>query len=132
MSLNLQALPANWGSRNQVERLTPAAAASLSRVKMRAVAETGSIFNINDAYRSKAEQIALFKANYWNRGTRSKRASTDRMYGGTAWARKSNSVAVASPDLYGTGTGANHTRGLAIDIVPMGTTIVALEPSRVS
>ena len=55
MSPTLQALPANWGSRNQVERLTPAAAASLSRVMMRAVAETGSIFNLNDAYRSYEE-----------------------------------------------------------------------------
>ncbi|MEU2418884.1 peptidoglycan-binding protein [Brachybacterium paraconglomeratum] len=117
MSPTLQALPANWGSRNQVERLTPAAAASLSRVMMRAVAETGSIFNLNDGYRSYAEQVRLFKANYRNRGTRSKKASTDRMFAGTAW-RWLGSVKVASPDLYGTGTGANHTKGLAIDVVP--------------
>lgn len=117
MSPTLQALPANWGSRNQVERLTPAAAASLSRVMMRAVAETGSIFNLNDGYRSYEEQVRLFRANYRNRGTRSKKASTDRMFGGTAWRHVTN-VAVASPDLYGTGTGANHTKGLAIDVVP--------------
>lgn len=117
MTPTLQALPANWGSRNQVERLTPAAAASLSRVMMRAVAETGSIFNLNDAYRSYEEQVALFRANYRNRGTRSKRHPSDRMFGGTAWRHVTN-VAVASPDLYGTGTGANHTKGLAIDVVP--------------
>lgn len=117
MSPTLQALPSNWGSRNQVERLTPAAAASLSRVMMRAVAETGSIFNLNDAYRSYEEQVDLFRANYRNRGTRSKQHPSDRMFGGTAWRHVTN-VAVASPDLYGTGTGAMHTKGLAIDVVP--------------
>jgi peptidoglycan hydrolase-like protein with peptidoglycan-binding domain len=83
----------------------------------RAVAETGVNFQLNDAYRSKSEQIALFTANYRDRGTRSKVASSDRMYNGTAWRHVTN-VAVASPDLYGTGTGANHTRGIAIDIAP--------------
>lgn len=117
MSPTLQALPANWGSRNQVEKLTPAAAASLSRVMMRAVAETNSVFNLNDGYRSYDEQVSLFRANYRNRGTRSKKAPTDRMFGGTAW-RWLGGVKVASPDLYGTGTGAMHTKGLAIDVVP--------------
>ncbi|GLI30344.1 MULTISPECIES: peptidoglycan-binding protein [Brachybacterium] len=118
MTPTLQALPASWGSRDQIEKLTPAAASSLSRMIARAVAETSVNFQLNDAYRSKAEQIALFEANYRNRGTRAKKASSDRMYGGTYWARRPDSVAVASPDLYGTGTGANHTRGIAIDIAP--------------
>ncbi|MEU2418606.1 peptidoglycan-binding protein [Brachybacterium paraconglomeratum] len=117
MSPTLKALPASWGSRGQVEKLTPAAAASLSRVMMRAVAETNSVFNLNDGYRSYQEQVNLFTASYRNRGTRSKKASTDRMFGGTAW-RWLGGVKVASPDLYGTGTGAMHTKGLAIDIVP--------------
>lgn len=118
MTPTLKALPASWGSRGQVEKLTPAAADSFSRVMMRAVAETGSHFDINDGYRSYDEQVSLFKANYRNRGTRSKRAKTDRMFGGTAWARRPDSVAVASPDLYGTGTGANHTKGTAADLAP--------------
>jgi peptidoglycan hydrolase-like protein with peptidoglycan-binding domain len=117
MTPTLQALPANWGSRDQVEKLTPAAADSLSRMIARAVAETGVNFQLNDAYRSYDEQIALFKANYRNRRTRAKKASSDRMFGGTAWRHVTN-VAVASPDLYGTGTGANHTKGIAIDIAP--------------
>ena len=117
MSPTLKALPASWGSRGQVEKLTPAAADSFSRVMMRAVAETGSHFDINDGYRSYNEQVALFKANYRNRGTKSKKASTDRMFGGTAW-RWLGGVRVASPDLYGTGTGAKHTKGEAIDVIP--------------
>ncbi|WP_270409466.1 peptidoglycan-binding protein [Brachybacterium paraconglomeratum] len=117
MSPTLKPLPANWGSRNQVEKLTPATAASLSRVMMRAVAETGSVFNLNDGYRSYEEQVSLFKANYRNRGTKSKQHRDDRMFGGTAW-RWLGGVKVASPDLYGTGTGAKHTKGEAIDVIP--------------
>lgn len=117
MTPTLQALPANWGSRNQVEKLKPAAAASLSRVMMRAVAETNSVFNLNDGYRSYEEQVSLFTANYRNRGTKSKRHRDDRMFGGTAW-RWVGGVKVASPDLYGTGTGAKHTKGEAIDVIP--------------
>ena len=118
MSPTLKALPASWGSRGQIEKLTPAAADSFSRVMMRAVAETGSHFDINDGYRSYDEQVARFKANYRNRGARSKKAKLDRMFAGTAWARRPDSIAVASPNLYGTGTGANHTKGTAADLGP--------------
>ncbi|WP_193636279.1 peptidoglycan-binding protein [Brachybacterium subflavum] len=117
MALALVKLPKAWSNHDRVDQLTGPAYASATRMLSRAVAETGVNFNINSAYRSKAEQIALFRANYTNRGTRSKVASTDRMYAGTAW-KHTGSVAVASPDLYGTGTGANHTLGIAIDIVP--------------
>lgn len=117
MALALVKLPKAWSSHDRVDQLTGPAYASLTRMLSRAVAETGVNFNINSAYRSKAEQIALFKENYRNRGTKSKQAADDRMYAGTAW-RWLGGVRVASPDLYGTGTGANHTRGIAIDIIP--------------
>lgn len=118
MSIKLVDLPRSWSPKDRLEKLTPAAAASLSRVLMRAVAETGVNFQLNDAYRSKDEQIALFKANYSDTGRKYKAQSTDRWYAGTVWRRKPGSVAVASPDLYGTGTGANHTKGEAVDVAP--------------
>lgn len=120
MSMKLMDLPRSWSPKDRLEKLTPAAAASFSRMIARAVAETGVNFQLNDAYRSKDEQVALFKANYSDTRRKYKGQTTDRWYNGTVWRRKPNSVAVASPDLYGTGTGANHTKGVAVDVGPPG------------
>lgn len=111
-------IPARWMKHGRDSWMTKAARDSLSRMLPRAVADTLNNFVINSAGRSKADQASLFTANYYRTSQSGKRLSTDRWYGGSVWARRKNSVAVASPDLYGTGTGANHTRGLAVDIVP--------------
>lgn len=118
MATAYASMPKAWSNKNEVERLRADAYESLTRMLNRAVAETGVNFNITSAYRTRAEQVALFKANYVYTGRTSKGQSTDRWFGDTVWRRKPDSVAVASPDLYGTGTGANHTKGIAVDIVP--------------
>lgn len=111
-------LPKSWSNKGEVEQLRSDAAASASRALAAAVADTGSNFTITSAFRTKQDQIDLFKANYKNTGGKRKTKSTDRWYAGTVWSRRPGSVAVASPDLYGTGTGANHTLGIAMDIGP--------------
>ena len=113
MAVKMAPLPASWSNKNVVERLRQDAYESLTRMLNRAVAETGVNFSIWSALRTKADQVALFRANYRNTGRTRKTKSTDRWFGGTVWERKPGSVAVASPDL-----GSNHQTGVAIDIHP--------------
>lgn len=120
MPASTMTTPASWSPTGKTEWFTPAAYAALTRAFAAAVADTGVNFQLNDGGRTKAEQIALFEANYRDTDRTHKTKSTDRWYDGTVWARRSGSVAVASPDLFGTGTGANHTKGLAADIGPAG------------
>ena len=105
-------LPASWSNKNKIEWLERGAYEALSRALNRAVADTGVNFSIWSAGRSKAEQAALFKANYAPAG-RGRKLSTDRAYAGRIWARKPGGVSVASPDL-----GSNHEDGRAVDIHP--------------
>lgn len=105
-------LPASWSNKNKIEWLERGAYEALSRALNRAVADTGVNFSIWSAGRSKAEQVALFKANYAQAG-RGRKLSTDRAYAGRIWARKPGGVSVASPDL-----GSNHEDGRAVDIHP--------------
>ena len=114
-------LPTSWSPKDREEWARDDAAAAFSRAVATAVADTGVNFQLNDAGRTKADQIALFKENYQDTKRRFKTKSTDRWYGGTVWARRPDSEAVASPDLYGKGTGAMHTKGLAFDIAPAET-----------
>jgi len=78
----------------------------------RAVAETNTNFQLYDAYRSRAEQISLFKKHYYNTGRSYKKNRNERWYGGTVWAWRGG-VRVASPDV-----GSNHEDGMAIDLHP--------------
>lgn len=112
MATSYSSLPASWSNKKQVERLRKDAYESLTRMLARAVADTGSNFSIWSALRTKADQVALFKANY-SPTSRGRKYSTDRAYAGRIWARKSGGVSVASPDL-----GSNHQGGVAVDIHP--------------
>lgn len=112
MALPMVDLPNSWSNRNRDEKLRVDARDSFSRMIARAVAETGVNFQLYDALRTRAEQIAMFKKHYTYTGRRYKTRSTDRWYNGTAW-RWKGSVRVASPDI-----GSNHETGVAIDLHP--------------
>ena len=107
----LTKVPNQWNTKNRTEHLENSAYASLSRMIARAVAETGSIFNLNDAYRDFDEQVAMLKKNY-TRVSRARSKSSDRSYGGSTWAKKPGRPLTASPGY------SNHGNGVAIDIVP--------------
>src|SRR5699024_3360915 len=113
MATAYASMPKAWSNKNEVERLRQDAYESLTRMLNRAVTETGVNFSIWSALRTKADQIALFKANYRDTGRTYKASSSDLWFGGTTWARRPGSVAAASPDL-----GSNHETGVAIDIHP--------------
>lgn len=112
MATKYASLPASWSNKKKVERLRADAYESLTRMLNRAVADTGTNFQIWSALRTHADQVALFKANY-TRVSRGRKYSTDRAYAGSIWARKPGGVSVASPDL-----GSNHQDGMAVDIHP--------------
>lgn len=112
MATTYASLPKSWSNKKQTERLRADAYGSLTRMLNRAVADTGVNFAIWSALRTKADQVALFKANY-TPTSRGRKYSTDRAYAGRIWARKAGGVSVASPDL-----GSNHQGGVAIDIHP--------------
>ena len=108
---NLAALPLAFSNKREREYLTSAAYASLVRMMLRAVADTGSYFSVWDAYRSMDEQVAMLKRNY-TRVSRSRYKSSDRSYGGSTWAKKPGRPLTASPGY------SNHGNGLAVDIHP--------------
>ena len=108
---NLAALPLAFSNKREREYLTSAAYASLVRMMLRAVAETGSYFSVWDAYRSMDEQVAMLKRNY-TRVSRGRSKSSDRSYGGSTWAKKPGRPLTASPGY------SNHGNGLAVDIHP--------------
>lgn len=108
---NLAPLPLAFSNKREQEYLTTAAYASLVRMMLRAVAETGSYFSIWDAYRSLAEQVAMLKQNY-TKVSRGRSKSSDRSYGGSTWALKAGRPLTASPGH------SNHGNGLAVDIHP--------------
>lgn len=110
-SKNLAALPLAFSNKREREYLTSAAYASLVRMMLRAVADTGSYFSVWDAYRSLAEQVAMLKRNY-TRVNRARSKSSDRSYGGSTWAKKSGRPLTASPGY------SNHGNGVAVDIHP--------------
>lgn len=107
----LAALPAVFSNKHETEYLTKNAYASLVRMMLRAVADTGSFFSIWDAYRSMDEQVAMLERNY-TRVDRGRSKSSDRSYGGSTWAKKSGAPLTASPGH------SNHGNGLAVDIHP--------------
>ena len=108
---NLAALPLAFSNKREREHLTSAAYASLVRMMLRAVADTGSYFSVWDAYRSMDEQVAMLKRNY-TRVSRGRSKSSDRSYGGSTWAKKPGRPLTASPGY------SNHGNGLAVDIHP--------------
>ena len=108
---NLAPLPLAFSNKREQEYLTTAAYASLVRMMLRAVAETGSYFSVWDAYRSMAEQVAMLEQNY-TRVSRGRSKSSDRTYGGSTWALKAGRPLTASPGH------SNHGNGLAVDIHP--------------
>ena len=108
---NLAALPLAFSNKREREYLTSAAYASLVRMMLRAVADTGSYFSVWDAYRSMDEQVAMLKRNY-TRVSRGRSKSSDRSYGGSTWAKKPGRPLTASPGY------SNHGNGLAVDIHP--------------
>lgn len=108
---NLAALPLAFSNKREREYLTSAAYASLVRMMLRAVADTGSYFSVWDAYRSMDEQVAMLRRNY-TRVSRGRYKSSDRSYGGSTWAKKSGRPLTASPGY------SNHGNGLAVDIHP--------------
>ena len=57
----LAALPLAFSNKREQEHLTKNAYASLVRMMLRAVADTGSYFSVWDAYRSMDEQVAMLK-----------------------------------------------------------------------
>lgn len=108
-SSSLVALPTSWSNKREVERLDARAAASLSRMMLRAVAHTGSNFSVWDAYRDLAEQVAMLRQNY-RPVDRARSLSSDRSYGGQTWERRPGRPSTASPGH------SNHGTGLAIDL----------------
>lgn len=112
MAQAMLALPKSWSNANRDEKLRADARASFSRMIARAVAETGVNFQLYDALRTRAEQIAMFKKHYYYTGRRYKKHRTDRWYNGTVWAWR-GAVRVASPDV-----GSNHETGVAVDLHP--------------
>lgn len=102
----LAALPLAFSNKREQEYLTSEAYASLVRMMLRAVADTGSTFSVWDAYRSFDEQVAMLKKNYYPSG------GGNRTYGGQKWAKKSGRPATASPGY------SNHGNGVAVDIHP--------------
>ena len=107
----LAALPLAFSNKREQEHLTKNAYASLVRMMLRAVADTGSYFSVWDAYRSMDEQVAMLKRNY-TRVSRGRYKSSDRSYGGSTWAKKPGRPLTASPGY------SNHGNGLAVDIHP--------------
>ena len=104
-------LPTTYSNAGRREQLDARAAASLTRVLLRAVAHSGANFQIYDAYRSLEEQAAMLRRNY-RPVNRARYKSTDRSYQGRTWARKPGRPSTASPGY------SNHGTGLAIDIHP--------------
>ena len=109
---DMVALPKSWSNRNRDEKLRRDARDSFSRMIARAVAETGTNFQVYDALRTRAEQIAMFTKHYYNTGRSYKKNRNERWYNGAVWAWR-GSVRVASPDL-----GSNHEDGMAVDLHP--------------
>lgn len=109
----LTTLPTSWSNAGRVEQLDARAAASLSRMLLRAVAHTGTNFQLYDGYRSLAEQVAMLRRNY-RPVNRRRYKNSDRSYQGKTWARKAGRPATASPGH------SNHGTGLAIDLHPAG------------
>lgn len=112
MAQPMLALPRSWSNANRDEKLRADARDSFSRMIARAVAETGVNFQLYDALRTRAEQIALFKKHYYYTGRRYKKYTTDRWYNGSVWGWR-GFVRVASPDV-----GSNHETGVAVDLHP--------------
>ena len=107
----LAALPTSWSNRDRKEYLTNSAYASLSRMIARAVAETGTNFQIYDAYRPISEQVKWLK-EYYEVARAGKRYNTIRVYGGRRWGQKPGKPRAATP-----GT-SNHGEGISIDVHP--------------
>ena len=110
-SKSLAALPLAFSNKREQEYLTSAAYASLVRMMLRAVADTGSYFSVWDAYRSMDEQVAMLKRNY-TRVSRGRSKSSDRSWDGSTWAKKAGRPLTASPGY------SNHGNGVAVDIHP--------------
>ena len=107
---SLKALPARWSNKGKVEHLRSDAADSLSRAMSRAVADTGANFQVWSAYRSYDDQVAMLKQNYTKTRYKGKANSSDRIFQGVRWVKKSGRPNTATPGL------SNHGNGLAVDI----------------
>ena len=107
----LSALPKSWSNRDRQEYLTNSAYASLSRMIARAVAETGTNFQVYDAYRPISEQVKWLK-EYYEVARAGKRYNSIRVYGGKRWGQKPGKPRAATP-----GT-SNHGLGISIDVHP--------------
>ena len=107
---SLKALPARWSNKGKVEHLRSDAADSLSRAMSRAVADTGANFQVWSAYRSYDDQVAMLKQNYTKTRYKGKAKSSDRIFQGVRWVKKSGRPNTATPGL------SNHGSGLAVDI----------------
>src|SRR5690625_1667503 len=107
---SLKALPARWSNKGKVEHLRSDAADSLSRAMSRAVADTGANFQVWSAYRSYDDQVAMLKQNYTKTRYKGKAKSSDRIFQGVRWVKKSGRPNTATPGL------SNHGNGLAVDI----------------
>lgn len=101
----LSALPRSWSNKGEVEHLTSAAYAALSRALAFAAADGVSGFTIYDAYRPYSEQRSIFLARYYP-----VRSGADKRWNGVGY-RKRPGVAVAAVP----GT-SNHGLGLSVDI----------------
>ena len=106
----LKALPARWSNKGKAEHLRSDAADSLSRAMSRAVADTGANFQVWSAYRSYDDQVAMLKQNYTKTRYKGKAKSSDRIFQGVRWVKKSGRPNTATPGL------SNHGSGLAVDI----------------
>lgn len=109
----LSALPKRWSNQNRQEYLTKSAFASFSRMIARAVAESGTNFQVYDAYRTYAEQVKWLK-EYYEVARPGRRYNTYRMYGGQRWGQKPGKPRAAQP-----GT-SNHGLGISVDLHPGG------------
>ena len=108
---SLAKLPNSWSNKGRDEYLTREAYASLSRMIARAVAETGTNFQIYDAYRSLSEQVKWLK-EYYEPVRAGRSYNTVRRYAGQRWGQKAGKPRAATP-----GT-SNHGLGISIDVHP--------------
>jgi len=108
---SLAKLPNSWSNRGRDEYLTREAYASFSRMIARAVAETGTNFQVYDAYRSFEEQVKWLK-EYYEPVRAGRSYNTIRRYAGQRWGQKKGKPRAAQP-----GT-SNHGLGISVDLHP--------------
>src|SRR5690606_4892284 len=105
---SLAKLPNSWSNRGRDEYLTREAYASFSRMIARAVAESGTNFQVYDAYRSFEEQVKWLN-EYYEPVRAGRSYNTVRGCAGRRWRQRARRLRAAQ-----VGT-SNHGLGTSVD-----------------